>query len=65
MKKEEFYRKYANTPLSKRDVPLPESGTAKLTLSQIYFMVKANDDKIKEFEEGTRSLIELAAPVLI
>ena len=54
MKKEEFYRKYANTPLEKRHVPNLLFG---MSLYGVYAEIKAIDDKILEDEIRREKLL--------
>ena len=62
MKKHEFYRKYANTPLNLRSIPLSMINNP-ITLNQIYNDMKTHDDAIRVEEKAQSKKILLAEEI--
>ena len=64
MKKEDFYRKYANLPLEKRMILIPDGSETfpkGLTLNQVYQQISYIDDKIRNDEIERERLLRVAA----
>lgn len=64
MKKHEFYRKYANTPIGNRFEVINFIKHGSMTLNQIYQLVKENDEKIAGLEFDNDNLISVAEEAL-
>lgn len=62
MLKHEFYRKYANVILSKRDIPLSTIHNP-ITLNQIYHEMKTHDEAIRTEERAQKKLLEQAEEI--
>ena len=62
MKKHEFYAKYANTPLSLRDIPLSTISNP-ITLNQIYRDMKTHDEAIRTEELAQEKKIKFAEEI--
>jgi len=64
MKKEKFYHKFANTPLSDRDKILNFSELGSKTLRDFYIEIKNIDDKLRKDEIYRERLLKEVEPFL-
>lgn len=63
MKLYEFYRKYANTPLPKRQIPYGFGEYGRMTLNQLYKLLHDADDQ-KKWEPRHEELLQKAEDLL-
>lgn len=61
MTEDEFVRRYANTPIEQRGVPLQSFGW--LSLQDIYYSMEKQDDIIAEARTQKEGLLQLATNV--
>ena len=60
MKKEEFYKKYANTPIGNRYEAINIIKYGLLTLAGIYKRIKEIDDELRPTEIERQKLLNIA-----
>lgn len=61
MRKEDFYRKYSNTPIPLRSVRHEEYG---MTLQEIYTYIHNNDEDLYRIKKDTDNLLVIAGNIL-
>ena len=60
MKEEEFYRKYANTPLGKRYDIISFEKSGKMTINDVYVQMIKLGDQIRPLNIEQEELLKLA-----
>ncbi len=64
MKIHEFFRKYANVPMSLRITPLNFSKGGNMTLSDVHKRISQLEDQMQPLRIEEDKLLELAEPLL-
>lgn len=60
MRREEFYRVFANTPIWDRFKALDRIHYGSLTLSGIYQQLQSNDELVAKIRQGEEELLKIA-----
>lgn len=61
MQVEEFYRRFANTSLDQRFIPLDFAASGMMTLDEIYKQVHSLEDYLRPVRMQQQNLIDMAA----
>lgn len=64
MQVEEFFKRFANTPLSDRDKEIDAGASGKFTLAEIYKQVQELEDYLRPIRMQQKNLIDIAEKAL-
>lgn len=61
MQTEEFFKRYANTPIEQRAIPLDFASSGMMTLDEIYKQVCNLEDYLRPIRMQQQNLMDMAA----